>query len=160
VFRLSKLADYGILLLAELARDTGTEPHTARELSETSELPAPVVSKILKTLARQGVIESQRGAKGGYTFLRRPEELTVAAIIEALDGPVALTECSIAPDICIHETNCQVRGPLLVLNQVVQSTLSQVTLADLIDPSFTTTANFLGLLQFPRTPERTLPTNG
>jgi len=143
VFRLSKITDYGIVLLAHLARDgagdAGGEvdsPHNAREVAAEVDLPLPVVSKILKSLARRGILESHRGSKGGYSLVRRPEEITVSEMIAALEGPVALTECSLAPQICQHEGSCAIRDPWQVINRAVQGALDQVTLADLIDPTF------------------------
>ena len=95
MFRLSKGTDYGIRILAHLARSAGDEtPHTAREVAEELTLPTPMVSKVMKSLARAGVLESHRGSKGGFSLLRRPDELNVADMITALEGPVALTECT------------------------------------------------------------------
>jgi FeS assembly SUF system regulator len=136
MFRLSKITDYGIVLLARLARDTAGTTHNARELAAEVDLPAPVVSKILKLLARAGVLESHRGAKGGYTLLRQPHDLTVAEMIRVLEGPVALTQCSAASSSCEHETNCAVRDPWRVISGVVEEALSTITLEDLNDRSF------------------------
>lgn len=136
MFRLSKITDYGIVLLARLARDTEATTHNARELAAEVDLPAPVVSKILKLLAREGVLESRRGAKGGYALVRQPEDLTVAEMIRVLEGPVALTQCSITPSSCEHETNCAVREPWRIISGVVEDALSTITLADLNDRSF------------------------
>jgi FeS assembly SUF system regulator len=155
VFRLSKLTDYGIVLLAHLAKEATATPgpaptHTARELASDVDLPVPVVSKILKQLARDGVLDSHRGAKGGYSLTRHPEELTVAEMITALDGPVALTQCSIGPALCEHEVGCAVRSPWQVINQVVHYALAGVTLADLIDPNFPAEIGPLRLFEQPR----------
>ena len=136
MFRLSKITDYGIVLLARLARDTEATTHNARELAAEVDLPAPVVSKILKLLAREGVLESRRGAKGGYALVRQPEDVSVAEMIRVLEGPVALTQCSVAPSSCEHETNCAVREPWQIISGVVEEALSTITLADLNDRSF------------------------
>ena len=136
MFRLSKITDYGIVLLARLARDSEATTQNARELAEAVELPAPTVSKILKLLAREGVLESRRGAKGGYALVRQPEDVTVAEMIRVLEGPVALTQCSVAPSSCEHETNCAVREPWQIISGVVEEALSTITLADLNDRSF------------------------
>ena len=143
MLRLSKLTDYGIVLLARLAKssdDTGpgdeAAPHNARELAAEVDLPAPVVSKVLKLLAREGVLESHRGAKGGYVLARSPQRITVAEVIDALEGPVAITECAVGPSVCLHELRCAVRDPITTINQVVRDALRAVTLADLIDPEF------------------------
>jgi FeS assembly SUF system regulator len=149
MFRLNRLTDYGIVLLAHLARVEAAEHSTdvdalgeskcarnARELATEVDLPVPVVSKILKALTRSGILESQRGAKGGYSLARRPEELSVAEMIAALDGPLALTQCSIGPATCEHEGSCSMRSPWQVINQVVDYALAGVSLADLVNPSF------------------------
>ncbi len=141
MFRLSKITDYGIVLLAHLAKrapglGTQATSHNARELASEVDLPVPVVSKILKSLTRAGVLESHRGAKGGYSLARRPEDLSVVEMITALDGPVALTQCNMGTEVCEHEGSCAVRNPWQVINQVVRYSLSGVTLADLINPSF------------------------
>jgi FeS assembly SUF system regulator len=146
VFRLSKTTDYGIVLMAQLAAeataaqeggpdDRGefeTRSKNARELAENSDLPVPMVSKILKALAKEGLLVSQRGAKGGYSLARSPEDLTVSEMIGVLEGPVALTDCAIGPSLCEHETMCAVREPWQVISRVVERALAGVTLADLV----------------------------
>jgi FeS assembly SUF system regulator len=141
MFRLSRMTDYGIVLLAHLAseRDGGAEalaPRNARELAAQVDLPLPVVSKVLKQLARGGILESHRGAKGGFSLTRRPEDLSVAELVTALDGPVALTQCVVDPGLCDHESTCAVRSPWQVINRVVENALSEVSLADLVSPDF------------------------
>jgi FeS assembly SUF system regulator len=131
MFRLSKITDYGIVLLAHLANADEPSVHNARLLAEEVDLPFPVVGKILKSLARRGVLHSHRGAKGGYSLSRPAHEITVAEVIAALEGPVALTECS-GSSTCIHEEHCQVRDPWQVINLVVQNALTEITLADLV----------------------------
>jgi len=135
MFRLSKITDYGIVLLAHLASAKGSGMQNARELAEQVGLPFPVVSKILKSLARRGVLQSHRGAKGGYSLSRPPQEITVAEMIAALEGPVALTECSSQSTVCCHEASCPVRDPWQLINRTVETALSQITLGDLVDPA-------------------------
>ncbi|MEE3326184.1 MAG: SUF system Fe-S cluster assembly regulator [Myxococcota bacterium] len=158
MIRLSKITDYGILILAEFVRSRNlaeeAEPkaktsRNARELAERVELPLPMVSKVLKALTRAGVLVSQRGAQGGYALAHQPENLTVADIIAALEGPVALTECSAGPSLCDHEENCTVRSPLLVINHVIQNALSGITLSDLLNPVFTSQLSPLSRLAEP-----------
>ena len=158
MIRLSKITDYGILILAELAQPregdsadaTGaTTSANARALSQRVDLPLPMVSKVLKTLTRAGVLVSQRGAQGGYALALRPEDLTVADIIAALEGPVTLTECSAGPSLCDHEESCPVRSPLLVINHVIQNALSGITLRDLLNPLFASQLSPLSLLAEP-----------
>jgi FeS assembly SUF system regulator len=138
MFRLSKTTDYGIVLLAQLASGATpgvadpAPPQNARELAEASELPVPMVSKILKALAKEGVLDSQRGAKGGYSLARVPEDLSVAEMIRVLEGPVALTDCAAGPALCEHETMCAMREPWQVISRVVEQALAGVSLADLV----------------------------
>ncbi len=132
MFRLSKATDYGIVLMAQLAGDPTDAPHNARELAEAAELPVPMVSKILKALAREGLLESLRGSKGGYRLARAPEDLPVSEMIRVLEGPVALTDCAIGPELCEHERVCAVREPWQRISRVVERALTDVTLADLV----------------------------
>ncbi len=137
MFRLSKVTDYGIVLLAHLARaEDARFSQNSRDIAGEVGLPAPMVSKILKSLARQGVLESQRGSKGGYQLSRPPEQLSVAEMISALEGPMGLTECALGSDLCVHEGSCAVQTPWQVINRVIRESLERVTLADLIDPRF------------------------
>ena len=146
MLRMSRLTDYGILLLAHLAssratdRVAGSEQRNARELAEETGLPGPAVSKLLKRLTREGFLESQRGTKGGYALARSPEEISVAAVIDALEGPIALTECSAHPGACDREAHCQVRAPWQRFNLAVRRTLEQIYLADLVEVSFPSAA--------------------
>jgi FeS assembly SUF system regulator len=133
VFRLSRITDYGLVIMAHLAaREDGT--HSAREVASGTRLPHPVASKILKTLARQGLLVSQRGAKGGFSLSRAAEAITVAEVIVALEGPIGLTECTVLPGHCAQEPSCHVREPWQRINRVVREALERVTLADLARP--------------------------
>lgn len=145
MFRLSKTTDYGIVLMAQLANDPTDAPHNARELAASAELPIPMVSKILKALAREGLLESHRGSKGGYRLARAPEELTVAEMIRVLEGPVALTDCAIGPQLCEHEQMCAVRKPWQQISLVVEQALADVTLADLVGSRRRTSGGPIGL---------------
>ncbi len=136
MLRMSRLTDYGIVLLTHLAvgRDAGIR--NARELSEEAGLPQPAVSKILKLLAREGLLQSQRGIKGGYSLARPAEEITVAAVIDALEGPVALTECTVRAGACEREEDCLAREPWFRINRAVRQTLERVRLSELAGPPF------------------------
>jgi Rrf2 family protein len=96
----------------------------------------PVVSKVLKSLARQGLLDSQRGSKGGYTLARSPEDISVPEMITALEGPISLTECTVHPGACSQESSCDVRGPWQRINGAVHAALAKITLADLAAPRF------------------------
>ena len=145
MLRLSKLTDYGIVLLAQLAREPDASPHNARELAAQTHLPYPVVGKVLKTLAREGILLSQRGSRGGYALARPPAEISVAKIIAALEGPVALTECGLAPGLCEHEPLCGVRSPWEKINRTIATTLDRVSLADLVHAGEIVPLHLLGV---------------
>lgn len=134
MIRLSRLADYGVLLMAHLA-GAASGAHNARELAEETGLPLPVVSKVLKTLAREGLLDSQRGPRGGYALARPPVAISVTEIIAALEGPIGLTECTVHPGVCAQESTCYTRDPWQRINAVVRDALSRITLAELATPT-------------------------
>ncbi len=134
MIRLSRITDYGIVLMVQLARSAGDAARNARHLAAETELPVPVVSKVLKSLAREGLLASQRGSKGGYTLARPPEDISVPEMITALEGPISLTECTVHPGACSQESSCDVREPWQRINAAVHSALAKITLADLATP--------------------------
>jgi len=136
VLRMSRLTDYGVVLLTHLAAGRGSEVRNARELAEETGLPQPAVSKILKVLVREGLLHSQRGIKGGYTLAHSAQEISVATVIDALEGPVALTECTAHPGSCEREEDCLTRAPWIRINRAVRQTLEQVRLSELVGPPF------------------------
>ena len=134
MLRISKLTDYAVVLATHLAASEG--PHAARDLAVQTQIPEPTASKVLKKLARAGVVVSQRGAKGGYTLARSSEQIGVNEVIEAIEGPIAVTECSdeTTDSLCEYETNCGVRANWQRINVAVQRALSEITLADMAFP--------------------------
>ena len=134
MLRISKMTDYAVVLATHLATAEG--PHAARDLAVQTQIPEPTASKVLKKLARAGVVVSQRGAKGGYTLARSPEQIGVDEVIEAIEGPIAVTECSdeTTDSLCEYETNCGVRANWQRINVAVQRALSEITLADMAFP--------------------------
>jgi FeS assembly SUF system regulator len=135
MIRLGKLTDYGLVLVSEMARNSATTLHTARDLSSQCHLPTPTVSKLLKLLLQNGVLVSHRGVKGGYSLAREPQAISVAEIISAIEGPLALTECSMdVGGLCDLESSCQIKDNQRIINQVVFGALRNVMLSDLIRP--------------------------
>jgi FeS assembly SUF system regulator len=133
MLRVTKLADYGVLMLTHFASHRGST-YNARDMAKAANLPIPVVSKILKLLSKGGLLISQRGTKGGYGLARLPEQITIAAVIRALEGPIAMTECSKLGRDCTLETGCPVRTNWHLINQAIQSALENITLADMSQP--------------------------
>lgn len=134
MIRMSKETDYGIILLAHLANDREELSHSAREVAHETQLPLPMVSKILKTLAREGLLISQRGVKGGYALARKPDRISVAEIVSAMEGPIAMTECIEAPGECRHEPLCRLRLTWHKINDAVLLALKGISLVDLAGP--------------------------
>ena len=134
MLRVTKLADYGIIILTYLASHGG-RTFNARDIAAGARLPLPVVSKILKLLARNGLLASRRGIKGGFGLARKPETISVAQIIRALEGPIAVTECTdrINGD-CGLETGCPVRTNWHLINQAIHQALEKITLAEMTQP--------------------------
>ena len=133
MLRVSKLADYGTVVMASMAREPD-RVHSAAEMATRIGLAAPTVSKILKTLARNGLVTSSRGAKGGYRLHCDPAQISVAQIIDAMDGPLGMTECSITPGMCSQEAACTVRANWQTINHIVLDALQRVTLEQMTRP--------------------------
>jgi FeS assembly SUF system regulator len=135
MIRLGKLTDYGLLLMSQIARGPKTELHTARDLAVKCGLPLPTVSKLLKSLLQSGLLASHRGIRGGYSLVREPNLISIAEIVSALEGPLALTECSTdVAGLCDLEPSCPIRDNQRIINQVVRGALQKVMLSDLIRP--------------------------
>ena len=130
MLRLSKLTDYAIMLLTTMAEDSDAIA-SASELSSRTRLEQPTVSKILKQLARAGVILSFRGAHGGYRLAEPPEQLSVSAVIAAMEGPIGMTECAVEPGACAQEAYCSVQSNWRIISQTIENALANVTLADM-----------------------------
>jgi FeS assembly SUF system regulator len=133
MLRVSKLTDYATVILSHMAKDTSPF-HTALEIASATGIALPTVSKILKLLVHAQVLTSTRGAKGGYALASAPGKITVAAVIRALEGPIALTECSISHQGCEQASGCGIRGNWGLINQAIHDALESVTLADMIKP--------------------------
>jgi FeS assembly SUF system regulator len=134
MLRIAKLTDYGVVLLSRMAHDEQAV-HNARDLAAASELPLPTVSKVLKTLGRAGLLLSHRGARGGFSLARPAKKISVAEIITAIEGPIALTDCSgSCRGLCELEAVCPVRSNWRKISEVVHDALDGLSLADMASP--------------------------
>lgn len=135
MIRITREADYGILLMTCLAQADG-QPRSAAALAQQRQLPLPMVSKILKTLARAGLLVSQRGAQGGYGLVRAPADISAADIIGALEGPIAITECSGEghDGCCSRLDHCEVSGHWPRINQAIYTALQSISLLEMSRP--------------------------
>jgi len=134
MIKLSRLADYAVVLMTHIAARPDAL-HTAAAAAAETRVPEPTVGKILKALARDGLLESQRGTRGGYTLARPAAHISIADVIVAVDGPIALTEChEPSGGACTLETVCPTRVPWQRLNDAVRKALAEVSLAEMMDP--------------------------
>jgi FeS assembly SUF system regulator len=133
--RLGKLTDYGLLLLTCVARTPNSALRTARDLAAETSLPLPTVSRLLQELLKSGLLHSQRGTKGGYSLARKASEISIVDVVAALEGPIALTECSTdVTGVCDLEPSCPIKSNQRVINQAVRGVLETITIADLVQP--------------------------
>lgn len=130
MLKLSKLADYATVLMTAVAREPA-QTHTGQGLAERTHIPPPTVAKLLKTLTKAGLLESLRGARGGYRLARAAERISVADIIGALEGPIAVTDCSSHGGACNLETDCATRANWRLINTAIRGALEAVTLAQM-----------------------------
>ena len=131
MLRISKLTDYGTVLLAHLAANQSTVC-SAADVAQATGIGLPTVSKLFKSLARAGLVTSTRGANGGYRLSRGPHLISAADVIDALEGPVSITECSAIDGDCEHEGVCSVGGAWQRVNVAIRRALTDVTLNDLV----------------------------
>ena len=135
MIRLAKLTDYGLVLLTVIARDHSRFVHTARELAGSTRLPLPTVSKLLKALLQAGLLTSHRGIKGGYSLAKQPGDISIAEVVSALEGEIALTECSAdISGLCDFERFCPTRTNQRIISRAIRETLERVSLFDLTRP--------------------------
>jgi FeS assembly SUF system regulator len=133
--RLGKLTDYGLVLMTCIAGGQGLPLRTARDLAVESRLPLSTVSKLLKQLLQSGLLASHRGTKGGYILARDPRDISVVEIITAIEGPMALTECSTdVTGLCNLEPCCPIKTNQQIINEAVRGVLDKITLSDLVQP--------------------------
>lgn len=135
MLRLNRITDYAVVVLTQMVREPDKQV-TAPQLSEESSVPAPTVAKVLKALAKEGVLASQRGVHGGYRLARPAGDISMLEVIRALEGPVSLTACvDGAEGDCNVELLCPVRGNWDRVNTAIRGALADVTLEDMAIPA-------------------------
>lgn len=131
MFKVNKLTDYATVVLITIARSHVVR--SSQHISENTGIPLPTVAKLMKGLNKAGLVKSQRGATGGYTLGRPPAAITLADVIQAVEGPIALTACADTSDEhCGIEAICPVQGRWNRVNAAVRAALAEVTLADMV----------------------------
>lgn len=143
MLRIGKLTDYSIVLLSCMARDCN-ETVNARGLATATGIAQPTVMKLLKILAAHGLLHSVLGRGGGYRLARRPQQIALTEIIEAVEGPIALTECNLDSGDCGIQQQCNTRPHWMHINDAVRQALNGVTLEQLIAPHSSVEVSWTG----------------
>jgi len=131
MLRLSKKADYALMAMKHLAQNSGASSTSAREIAEQYDIPIELMAKVLQRLVRIGLLASTQGTRGGYTLGRPPEAISVADVIEAIDGPFSVTACSTENNDCEQFSKCSIRDPLWRIRERIAAALGTVTIAEI-----------------------------
>jgi Rrf2 family protein len=131
MLRLSKKADYALIAMKHLARNAGAPSTSAREIAEQYDIPIELLAKVLQRLVRTGLLQSTQGTRGGYTLSRPPKSISVADVIQAIDGPLTVTACSTEKNDCEQYSKCSVRDPLWQIRERIVAALGTVTISEM-----------------------------
>ena len=131
MLRLSKKADYALMAMKHLATRSDAASASAREIAEQYDIPVELMAKVLQRLARRGLLTSHQGTRGGYRLARATAQISVADIIQAIDGPLTVTACSTEAENCGQYSKCSVRDPLWKIKDRIISALSECTLQEI-----------------------------
>ena len=130
--RINKLTNFSNLVMTEIATMKSDTVHTDKVIYKRTKIPLPTVTRLLKTLSNEGLLDSQRGSQGGYSLSESASTISVASIIESIEGPIALTECSTNECACSYESSCNVELPWQKINNTVKTALEKISLAEMI----------------------------
>ena len=131
MLRLSKKADYALMAMKHLAQNGSASSTSAREIAEQYDIPIELMAKVLQRLVRIGLLASTQGTRGGYTLGRPPAAISVADVIEAIDGPFTVTACSTENNDCEQFSKCSIRDPLWQIRERIAAALGTVTIAEI-----------------------------
>ncbi|MEM7680010.1 MAG: SUF system Fe-S cluster assembly regulator [Pseudomonadota bacterium] len=131
MIKISKLADYAIIVLSVLHKSDGTVL-AASSLAQLTHIPEPTVAKVTKKLSKAGVINSVKGANGGYTLSDKAQDISIYKVIKAIDGPLALVDCVTDDHECSFSNVCPTQGRWNKVNAVIQNALEDVKLSDMV----------------------------
>jgi Rrf2 family protein len=130
MLRLSKKTDYALIAMKHLAMRPDTASASAREIAEQYDIPVELLAKVLQRLARRGLLVSHQGTRGGYRLGRAPAAISVADVIQAIDGPLTVTACSTDAENCDQYGKCSIRDPLWRIKDRILSALSTCSLQE------------------------------
>ncbi|HSK08933.1 MAG TPA: Rrf2 family transcriptional regulator [Vicinamibacterales bacterium] len=131
MLRLSKKADYALIAMKHLALREGRGSSSAREIAEKYSIPVELMAKVLQRLARRGLLSSQQGTRGGYQLARESASISLADVIQAIDGPLTVTACSAHSHRCGQFATCNVRDPLAKIRELILGALATCTVYEM-----------------------------
>jgi Rrf2 family protein len=131
MLRLSKKADYALMAMKHLAQKRETCSTSAREIAEQYDIPIELMAKVLQRLVRMRLLASTQGTRGGYMLGRTADSISVADVIEAIDGPFTVTACSTDKHDCEQFNKCSIRDPLWQIRERIAAALGTVTIAEI-----------------------------
>ena len=131
MLRLSKKTDYALMAMKHLASDPRRRAASAREIAETYDIPVELMGKVLTRLVRSGLLTSHQGIRGGYELAQPPAATSVAAVIEAIDGPLTMTACTPDHDQCHQFSKCTVRDPLRRIRDRFAAVLAECSISEI-----------------------------
>jgi FeS assembly SUF system regulator len=134
ILKISKLTDYGTVILVHLASFERDRLCPATDVAAATHLALPTVQKVLKALAQSGLVKSARGVEGGYRLARSADQITAAEILDALEGPVAITECSEDDSHCELEGDCKAGSAWQKISKAIRGAMDDIRLSDLRNP--------------------------
>ena len=140
MLRLSKKADYALMAMKHLAQKPGGPSTSAREIAEQYDIPIELMAKVLQRLVRTGLLVSTQGTRGGYALSRPSSSISVADVIQAIDGPFTVTACSTENSDCDQYSKCSIRDPLWQIKERIVAALGTVTIAEMANDSVSTAA--------------------
>jgi Rrf2 family protein len=138
MLRLSKKADYALMAMKHLAKKPGAPSTSAREIAEQYDIPIELMAKVLQRLVRTGLLVSTQGTRGGYTLSRPSSMISVADVIQAIDGPFTVTACSSENSDCEQYSKCSIRDPLWQIRERIAAALGTVTIAEMASDNIAT----------------------
>ena len=140
MLRLSKKADYALMAMKHLAQTSGAPSTSAREIAEQYDIPIELMAKVLQRLVRTGLLVSTQGTRGGYALSRPSSSISVADVIQAIDGPFTVTACSTENSDCDQYSKCSIRDPLWQIKERIVAALGTVTIAEMANDNVSTAA--------------------
>jgi Rrf2 family cysteine metabolism transcriptional repressor len=131
MLRFTKRADYGLMAIHYIAIHDDLGTVSVKRIAEEFAIPQELLAKILQRLAKQGLIDSQNGPKGGYVLARRPTEITIGEVIRALEGPINIVSCLEESSVCPQMERCNLRRPVRKIQAAITQMLDSMSLAEL-----------------------------